>query len=1371
MARKKKRIVKRHNKFFKYLTIVGASLGVISSASFVAFMTIDALNDNFITDKVREYTATFISDGTVVQSDTYKRGEEIVVPIPPDHEMDGEYMYVPVGWDLTGNGIPELFPNNPMRMYFSFTANAVYFKMGLFDPSKFDLANMDLESLLDLMDKLNLDYEQLMDMFGLTPEDLMNMFGDMPPVLTFEANASPYIAYFRSSSLGDFNYSSKQFRQPDVYDADLISPGSINPLSYTANLLEDIYNFAPERLDPNFDFVDYDITFGASRDYYAVPDCELSNSMDGEIVDSDAHYLKTPKDNSYQTRAAYVPAMDDVISLMQMLSSIRSNPAVKKDERAYRKYAKSKYTSIPEEYEEIIDGLIEEHHWEPNDLSQTNNIAATISSLGGLSMIQDGEINLNYKKNTDPVKGLIENESGSDFDFNTVAVMVFRRLGIPARMVKGYVVPNVQQGHNEVTMLNQHYWCEIYVEGVGWMICECMNTKEIFGTNIYGDLDTQSNPVKDNKVLDHIEVTPPRQLQYNPGENLNLNGMSVHAYFTDGTDNDVPLYDCKFNRKAPTAFGEHDVEVSYTVKNTTKTDSFKIEVGDFEVKVKSIEFNTERVRKNFYIGEDFDYSQAYAIVTLENNTTEILYAEDLDVDTSQVNWEKAGTYTVILSASYHGTDQEIKYEITIFDTPVEEVIIESLPNDLEYYQREKFDSTGLVVKYRYAGKEELVDADYGTYDILGATKKDLLEIGTHEVTIKHTRLFDGTDRTASFNITVYQNDMNGIEVTGYKDNYVIGDYFDSAAFLKNIKLYATYEFTPKEELAQEEASKVEIDSRPNLSSVGVTHATVSYTDDYYGKFTQILDISVAPVTAKDFALSSKVSFAGPGPDMDPTNMFKITTSYQGTMYLRSATYTNYNPSTGWSGVISNVSSALTYDKAKQVYDEESVSVEYLTDMTRSLIPIYSNTYSQSSRTSGQTDNYTFTMFELNNENYQRLSYYVNFSSSSMSNNYNTQYNSAYQTGGQYLSVTASTSAQNAINMFINSKGYGTMETLEKVLAVKNDLQNDFSYNISFSSYDASEDPIYSFLNTHEGICNNFATTAVMIYRRLGIPARYVTGFGIYSAGGETVVNTNKAHAWVEVWLDNVGWVTVDPTGYDDGHTNDGSATGNYYGQGFGGDTTNGIYNIDNKTYSGEVKLKYTYDNSVFIDDDGDYVVYYDGYSGHYHNVYCEITNYNELPSHLEFQINYVKNTSSLYPEDDGVTLDYFNYVPELKIYDRFTGEDVTLKHNYEITDGKDGVFYYVDPRPISVTLRPQNSIYYISSPYVHINLIVTSGSLVNNHTIYFEPTNEIDYSGYPTGPYDNYFDFGDIVIRDYYGNDVTEYYFIEYTLVSVEIQP
>ncbi len=78
-----------------------------------------------------------------------------------------------------------------------------------------------------------------------------------------------------------------------------------------------------------------------------------------------------------------------------------------------------------------------------------------------------------------------------------------------------------------------------------------------------------------------------------------------------------------------------------------------------------------------------------------------------------------------------------------------------------------------------------------------------------------------------------------------------------------------------------------------------------------------------------------------------------------------------------------------------------------------------------------------------------------------------------------------------------------------------------------------ENPVDEFLfETKLGFCEHYAGSFALIMRAAGIPARVVTGY----QGGEVnpitrqlIVRQAEAHAWTEVWLDDLGWLRVDPT--------------------------------------------------------------------------------------------------------------------------------------------------------------------------------------------------------------------------------------------------
>ena len=63
-----------------------------------------------------------------------------------------------------------------------------------------------------------------------------------------------------------------------------------------------------------------------------------------------------------------------------------------------------------------------------------------------------------------------------------------------------------------------------------------------------------------------------------------------------------------------------------------------------------------------------------------------------------------------------------------------------------------------------------------------------------------------------------------------------------------------------------------------------------------------------------------------------------------------------------------------------------------------------------------------------------------------------------------------------------------------------------------------------------GYCVHFASAAVVLLRAEGIPARYVTGYLASTQAGETVtVVEENAHAWVECYVNGVGWILMEPT--------------------------------------------------------------------------------------------------------------------------------------------------------------------------------------------------------------------------------------------------
>ncbi len=69
-------------------------------------------------------------------------------------------------------------------------------------------------------------------------------------------------------------------------------------------------------------------------------------------------------------------------------------------------------------------------------------------------------------------------------------------------------------------------------------------------------------------------------------------------------------------------------------------------------------------------------------------------------------------------------------------------------------------------------------------------------------------------------------------------------------------------------------------------------------------------------------------------------------------------------------------------------------------------------------------------------------------------------------------------------------------------------------------------------DTRRGFCEHYASSFTVLMRAAGVPARVVTGYqgGEKNAVGDYyIVRQSDAHAWSEVWLEQRGWVRIDPT--------------------------------------------------------------------------------------------------------------------------------------------------------------------------------------------------------------------------------------------------
>lgn len=198
-----------------------------------------------------------------------------------------------------------------------------------------------------------------------------------------------------------------------------------------------------------------------------------------------------------------------------------------KEELHYREWVYRQYLTVPEAFSKQFLSVLEQ---EP---VQSGEVSVAEAKQAILQYLTDGfqyEEQLQLTLQEDPLLYFMQ-QSGKGYDvhYASVATLMFRYLGIPARYVEGFLVTEQMAsdaGASSVIHLSDedsHAWTEIYVDGAGWVPFEA--------TPVYRNL------VKEAEVIP-VEVpgdassdtlqTPPNEEEEEPSEGEN-NGILADA--------------------------------------------------------------------------------------------------------------------------------------------------------------------------------------------------------------------------------------------------------------------------------------------------------------------------------------------------------------------------------------------------------------------------------------------------------------------------------------------------------------------------------------------------------------------------------------------------------------------------------------------------------------------------------------------------------------------------------------------------------------------------------------------------------------------------------------------------------------------------
>jgi transglutaminase-like putative cysteine protease len=107
-----------------------------------------------------------------------------------------------------------------------------------------------------------------------------------------------------------------------------------------------------------------------------------------------------------------------------------------------------------------------------------------------------------------------------------------------------------------------------------------------------------------------------------------------------------------------------------------------------------------------------------------------------------------------------------------------------------------------------------------------------------------------------------------------------------------------------------------------------------------------------------------------------------------------------------------------------------------------------------------------------------------------------------------------------------------LNTEQKIAAIVEHFHDNYTYHAGITVPPGRDPLAYFLLERPPAHCEYFAAGAAILLRQCGVPCRYVTGFVVHEQNpfsGEWIARNKDAHAWVEAWDDQHGWVTVDAT--------------------------------------------------------------------------------------------------------------------------------------------------------------------------------------------------------------------------------------------------
>lgn len=345
---------------------------------------------------------------------------------------------------------------------------------------------------------------------------------------------------------------------------------------------------------------------------------------------------------------------------------------------------------------------------------------------------------------------------------------------------------------------------------------------EVVATYVDGEDTFTTSFYLEISDLSYIEVgSLPNKTKYRPGEPLDFTGLSVSAFYGDGTE-EIVTGDCTFSPAEGTEATSSDpitVSVTYTKDGETFTASFDLTA--YWLSAISV---TREPSKNIYgVGEHLDFSGLTVMAEYtDGSTADVTNKCSLSPsDGSEASAE--GILEVSVSYKEGGITETDSFSVTVEAVALTSIAVTTLPTKTAYTVGEALDYTGIAVTATYS--------DSSTADVTAsctfspASGASANSPGTLSVTVSYTE--NGITETDAFDLTVAE--IKALEyitviTPPIKTEYSIGEFLDYSG----VTITATYTDTSSADVTSLCAFSPA--SGTAVSTGGSVTVTASYTE-------------------------------------------------------------------------------------------------------------------------------------------------------------------------------------------------------------------------------------------------------------------------------------------------------------------------------------------------------------------------------------------------------------------------------------------------------------------------------------------------------------------------------------------------------------